>query len=51
MRKHLSKAGLLRDLEDIAKKGKKQAERVGISEKDIPDIIERRRKQRRLTKS
>lgn len=39
-----SKDELIKDLEDIAKEGRKRAERLGIKESDVPDIVHRFRK-------
>jgi len=38
-----SKEELICELRKIAKEGAKKAERLGIKEKDVPDLIHRRR--------
>ena len=39
-----SKDSLIKDLENMAKEGKKRAEKLGIKESDIPKLIHRIRK-------
>ncbi len=42
-----SREDLIRDLERIAKEGRKRAENLGIKEKDIPDLVHKLRKEKR----
>ena len=41
-----SKEELIKDLEKIAKDGRKRAEKLGIKEEDIPEIIHKLRRER-----
>lgn len=42
-----SKDELIKDLENIAKEGRKRADRLGIKESDVPDMVHRFRKSKR----
>ncbi|MEK6922231.1 MAG: hypothetical protein AABX08_00340 [Nanoarchaeota archaeon] len=42
-----SKEDLIKDLERIAKEGRRRAEKLGIKESDVPELIHRIRKERR----
>ncbi len=42
-----SKESIIKDLEKIAKEGRKRAEKLGIKETDVPDLIHRIRKEKR----
>lgn len=42
-----SKEELIKNLERIAKEGQKRAERLGIKESDVPELIERLRREKR----
>ena len=42
-----SKEDLIRDLERIAKEGRKRAERLGIKESGVPGLVRRIRKEKR----
>lgn len=39
-----SKEELIKDLEMIAKEGKKRAEKIGLKENDIPNLVHRSRR-------
>ena len=45
--KTLSKEQLVKDLEGIAKEGKKRAEKLGIKESDIQNLVHTIRKERK----
>ena len=42
-----SKDDLIKDLEKIAKEGKKRADKLGMKERDVPKIVHRIRKEKR----
>ena len=42
-----SQDDLIRDLEKIAKEGRKRAERLGIKESDVPGLVHKTRKEKR----
>ena len=42
-----SKADLIKDLERIAKEGRKRAEKLGLKESDVPELVHRIRKEKR----
>jgi len=42
-----SKDDLIKDLEKIAKEGRKRAERLGIKESDVPLLVHKTRQQKR----
>ncbi len=42
-----SRGELIKDLREIAKEGKKRAERLGIKEKDIPVLVHNLRKEKK----
>ena len=41
-----TKEDLIKDLERIAKEGRKRTEKLGIKESDIPEIVHKRRKEK-----
>ena len=41
-----SKEELIRDLRNIAKEGRKRAEKLGIKEEDVPNLVHKARKAR-----
>lgn len=45
-----SKEKLIKDLENIAKEGRKRAEKLGIKESDVPRMVERLRKEKKKWK-
>ena len=44
-----SKEDLIKDLEKIAKQGREKADKLGVKESDVPEIVHRRRKEKRKT--
>ncbi len=42
-----SKEDLIKQLENFSKEGRKRAEKLGIKESDIPDIVHKFRKEKR----
>ena len=42
-----SKEELIKDLEGIAKEGRRRAEKIGIKERDIPDLVHKLRKSKK----
>lgn len=42
-----SKEALIKDLESIAKEGRKRAEKLGIQERDVPDLVHKLRKSKK----
>jgi len=42
-----SKEELIKEIESIAREGRKRAERLGIKERDVPELVQRGRKSKR----